>query len=100
MHVLLVEWRPLNIVRVLALRVITGVHQPNHAYNEHTGDETPALYNAVFGVESGRFKRVLVIGVEKMNLLDTKGTTHALACCSDWPTEGSRGMTFPGLFAE
>jgi hypothetical protein len=41
-HVLLVEWRPLNIVRVLALRVITGVHQPNHAYNEHTGDETPA----------------------------------------------------------
>ena len=59
-----------------------------------------ALYNAVFGVESGRFKRVLVIGVEKMNLLDTKGTTHALACCSDWPTEGSRGMTFPGLFAE
>jgi acetyl-CoA C-acetyltransferase len=59
-----------------------------------------ALYNALFGVESGRFKRVLVIGVEKMNLLDTKGTTHALACCSDWPTEGARGMTFPGLFAE
>jgi len=59
-----------------------------------------ALYNALFGVESGRFKRVLVIGVEKMNLLDTKGTTHALACSSYWPTEGARGMTFPGLFAE
>ncbi|MGZ3578929.1 MAG: thiolase C-terminal domain-containing protein, partial [Syntrophales bacterium] len=59
-----------------------------------------ALYNALFGVESGRFKRVLVIGVEKMNLLDTKGTTHALACSSYWPTEGGRGMTFPGLFAE
>ena len=59
-----------------------------------------ALYNALFGVESGRFKRVLVIGVEKMNLLDTKGTTHALACSSHWPTEGAKGMTFPGLFAE
>ena len=59
-----------------------------------------ALYNAIFGVESGRFKRVLVIGVEKMNLLDTKGTTHALACSSYWPTEGAIGMTFPGLFAE
>ncbi|HPK53086.1 MAG TPA: hypothetical protein PK114_01420 [Smithellaceae bacterium] len=59
-----------------------------------------ALYNAVFGIESGRFKRVLVIGAEKMNLLDTKGTTHALACSSHWPTEGAKGMTFPGLFAE
>jgi acetyl-CoA C-acetyltransferase len=59
-----------------------------------------ALYNAIFGVESGRFKRALVIGVEKMNLLDTKGTTHALACSSHWASEGAKGMTFPGLFAE
>jgi len=59
-----------------------------------------ALYNAIFGVESGRFKRVLVIGVEKMNLLNTKDMTHVLACSSHWPSEGSQGMTFPGLFAE
>lgn len=59
-----------------------------------------ALYNAIFGIESGRFKRTLVIGVEKMCLLDTKGTTHALACSSYWPSEGAKGMTFPGLFAE
>ncbi|CAM2068961.1 Putative acetyl-CoA acyltransferase [Sulfidibacter corallicola] len=59
-----------------------------------------ALYNAIYAVESGRFKNVLVLGVEKMNLLDTKGVTHALACSSYWPSEGSRGMTFPGLFAE
>ncbi len=59
-----------------------------------------ALYNAVYGIESGRFKRVLVIGVEKMNLLSTKEMTHVLACSSHWPTEGSKGMTFPGLFAE
>ncbi len=59
-----------------------------------------ALYNALYGVESGRFKRVLVLGVEKMNLLDTKGVTHTLACSSHWPSEGVNGMTFPGLFAE
>lgn len=59
-----------------------------------------ALYNAAFAVESGRFKRVLVIGVEKMTLLATPDVTHVLACSSYWPDEGARGMTFPGLFAE
>ncbi|MCF8051104.1 MAG: hypothetical protein K9L59_07690 [Desulfobacterales bacterium] len=59
-----------------------------------------ALYNAVYGIESGRFKRVLVIGVEKMSLLSTPEVTHALACSSFWPEEGARGVTFPGLFAE
>ncbi len=59
-----------------------------------------ALYNAVFAIESGRFRNVLVIGVEKMNLLPTREMTHVLACSSHWPSEGSKGMTFPGLFAE
>ena len=59
-----------------------------------------SLYNAVYGIESGRFKRALVIGVEKMNLLSTKDMTHVLACSSHWPSEGAKGMTFPGLFAE
>ncbi len=59
-----------------------------------------AIYNAAYAVGSGRFKNVLALGVEKMNLLDTKGVTHALACCSYWPDEGSMGVTFPGLFGE
>ncbi len=59
-----------------------------------------ALYNAAWAIESGRFKKVLVIGVEKMTLLTTRDTTHTLACSSYWPEEGSKGMTFPGLFAE
>lgn len=59
-----------------------------------------AFYNAVWAVESGRFDRVLVIGVEKMTLLTTPQTTHVLACSSFWPEEGANGMTFPGLFAE
>ena len=41
-----------------------------------------AIYNALYGIESGRFNRVLVIGVEKMNLLSTPDMTHALACSS------------------
>lgn len=59
-----------------------------------------ALYNALYAIEAGRARAALVVGVEKMNLLDTKGVTHALATCSYWPEEGALGMTFPGLFAE
>ena len=59
-----------------------------------------AILNAIYGLESGRFKTILVVGVEKMNLLKTAGITHALAGASFWPTEGGQGMTFPGLFAE
>ncbi|HLO65803.1 MAG TPA: hypothetical protein VK188_02215 [Holophaga sp.] len=59
-----------------------------------------ALYDAVYAVEAGRAKNVLVIGVEKMNLLPTPQMTHVLACCSHWPSEGSKGWSFPMLFAE
>jgi len=59
-----------------------------------------ALYDAIYAVEAGRARIALVLGVEKMNLLNTKGVTHALATCSYWPEEGAKGMTFPGLFAE
>lgn len=59
-----------------------------------------AIYDATYAIESGRFKNILVIGVEKMNLLNTKDMTHTLACCSYFPEEGAKGMTFPGLFAE
>lgn len=59
-----------------------------------------ALYDALYAVESGRIGTALVIGVEKMNLLDTKGVTNALACASYWPEEGSQAMSFPCLFSE
>jgi len=59
-----------------------------------------AIYDALYSIEAGRNKTVLVIGVEKMSLLDTAGVTHALACSSFWREEGAKGMTFPGLFAE
>jgi acetyl-CoA C-acetyltransferase len=59
-----------------------------------------ALYDAIYAVESGRIRTALVIGVEKMNLLDTRGVTNALACASYWPEEGFKAVSFPCLFAE
>jgi acetyl-CoA C-acetyltransferase len=59
-----------------------------------------ALYDALYAVESGRARVALVVGAEKMNRLDTRGVTDALATCSYWPEEGGKGMSFPGLFAE
>ena len=59
-----------------------------------------ALYDALYAVEAGRARVALVIGVEKMNLLDTRGVTHALATCSYWPEEGGGAVNFPCLFAE
>ena len=58
-----------------------------------------ALYDAIYAVESNRYRNVLVIGVEKMNLLPTPQMTHVLACSSHWPSEGSKGWSFPALFA-
>jgi acetyl-CoA C-acetyltransferase len=58
-----------------------------------------ALYDALYAVEAGRARVALVIGAEKMNLLDTKGVTNALATASYFPEEGAKGVTFPGLFA-
>ncbi len=59
-----------------------------------------AIYDAAYAIEAGRFKNVLVIGVEKMNLLDTPSMTATLATCSYYPEEGGKGATFPSLFAE
>lgn len=59
-----------------------------------------AIRQAMNALESGNVKFALVIGVEKMTSLNTKGITQVLAKGSHWPDEGAIGMTFPGLFAE
>ncbi|MBI5545344.1 MAG: propanoyl-CoA acyltransferase [Deltaproteobacteria bacterium] len=59
-----------------------------------------AIYDALYAIEAGRYKNVLVVGVEKMNLVDTPSMTQTLATCSYWPEEGGKGLTFPALFAE
>lgn len=74
--------------------------KPMNRVEDACASGSVALFNALYAIEAGRIDTALVIGVEKMNLLDTKGVTHALATCSYWPEEGLNGMTFPGLFAE
>lgn len=59
-----------------------------------------AIAAAKNAIEAGEAELALVIGVEKMTSLDTKGVTKVLAMASYWPEEGELGMTFPGLFAE
>ena len=59
-----------------------------------------AVKQAVNALNAGEIDIALVIGVEKMTGLDTKGVTFALAQAAHWEAESSKGMTFPGLFAE
>ncbi|GMG87557.1 thiolase C-terminal domain-containing protein [Biformimicrobium ophioploci] len=59
-----------------------------------------ALFAAADAIQAGRAQVALVIGIEKMNLLDTPAVSDILARCSYWPEEGGQGMTFPGLFAQ
>ncbi|GAB6275759.1 MAG: acetyl-CoA acetyltransferase [Rectinema sp.] len=74
--------------------------KPMNRVEDACSSGSVAIYNALYALEAGRARIALVLGVEKMNLLDTKGVTHALATCSYWPEEGAMGYTFPGLFAE
>lgn len=59
-----------------------------------------AVEQAMFAIESGEMKNVLVIGVEKMTSLKTAGVTKVLAMASNYPEEGEKGYSFPGLYAE
>jgi acetyl-CoA C-acetyltransferase len=59
-----------------------------------------AIKQAINALNAGEIDVAFVIGVEKMTGLDTKGVTFALAQAAHWEAEGSKGMTFPGLFAE
>lgn len=74
--------------------------KPSQRVEGACASSSMAVFNALYAVESGRAKIAVVVGVEKMNLRNTKEVTHALATASSWPTEGAEGMTFPGLFAE
>jgi len=56
--------------------------------------------NAAFNaLRSGSYKRVLVIGVEKMTDIEGGQATQALAAASDEEWESYYGATFPSLYA-
>lgn len=56
-----------------------------------------AIYAARDAIRSGRVRRALVIGAEKMTDQDTKGVTEALAGASYQAEEA--GVSFPQIFA-
>ncbi|MCA0928273.1 acetyl-CoA acetyltransferase [Ruegeria profundi] len=56
-----------------------------------------AIYAARDAIRSGRVRRALVIGAEKMTGRDTKGVTEALAGASYQAEEA--GVSFPQIFA-
>jgi acetyl-CoA C-acetyltransferase len=57
-----------------------------------------AVREARVAVSAGEAHFALVVGVEKMTSLDRDGVTNTLAMASYWPEEGSKGLTFPGVF--
>ncbi|SFJ66753.1 thiolase domain-containing protein [Thermoflavimicrobium dichotomicum] len=58
-----------------------------------------AVREAILAIKSGLYKRVLVVGAEKMTSLDTSGVTSVLAKASNWEAEVGHGLTFPAVFA-
>jgi acetyl-CoA C-acetyltransferase len=74
--------------------------KPMYRVENACASGTSAIHMAEMAIKSGKAKKVLVVGVEKMNSLDTKNTSLALAKASYWEKEGAMGYTFPGLFAE
>ena len=58
-----------------------------------------ALRQAIFAIQSGMCKRVLVVGAEKMTSMSTSRVTSVLAQASNQELEVKTGLTFPGVFA-
>ncbi|WP_027415899.1 thiolase domain-containing protein [Aneurinibacillus terranovensis] len=58
-----------------------------------------AIREAIFAIKSGLYKRVLVVGAEKMSSLPTAGVTGVLAQASHFELEVKAGLTFPAVFA-
>lgn len=57
-----------------------------------------AIHNAVLGIQSGQYKRALVVGVEKMTDHRPEEVTVALMGAGS-DSERMSGLTFPGLYA-
>ncbi|HEY0856881.1 MAG TPA: acetyl-CoA acetyltransferase [Albitalea sp.] len=58
-----------------------------------------ALYFGQSLIESGRARRVLVIGAEKMTAVSGEAVTASLGSASYVKEEAATGLTFPGIFA-
>ena len=59
-----------------------------------------ALYAACDAIESGRIDIALVVGAEKMTAVSGSEITRILGNASYVKEESSKGMSFPGIFAQ
>lgn len=57
-----------------------------------------ALFEGINAIESGRAKRVLIVGAEKMTAVSGKQVGDVLASASYVKEEAAEGLTFPGIF--
>lgn len=82
------------IVRRVGLSGIPVVNVENVCASRAT-----ALHQAVMSIRSGMAGTVLVLGVEKLFVGDTKRSIRALNSSTDVETMGGRGMQFTALYA-
>ncbi len=59
-----------------------------------------AVFAGIDAIESGRAKTVLVVGAEKMTAVSAKAVGDILGSASYVKEEASKGLTFPGIFAQ
>jgi acetyl-CoA C-acetyltransferase len=71
---------------------------PSTRVENACGSGSAAVFQAANLIESGRARRVLAIGVEKMTHLSSADVGRCLSRASYMPEEGDEGLTFPGIF--
>ena len=74
--------------------------KPYTKVEDACASSTAAVFEGIYSILSGRYKNVLVIGAEKMTAIKTREMMKVLSMASYWPTEGEKGLTFPGLFSK
>ncbi len=84
----------------LALNKLGKTHIPCVRVENACASGFSAIMEARNAILAGMCEYALVLGVEKMTTLNTKGVTDVLAMASHANKEAKEGYTFPGLFAE
>jgi acetyl-CoA C-acetyltransferase len=88
-----------DFISSLALQVNEAFRfTPSTRVENACGSGSAAVFQAANLIESGRARRVLAIGVEKMTHLSSADVGRCLSRASYMPEEGDEGLTFPGIF--
>ena len=88
-----------DFISSLALQIDEAFRfTPSTRVENACGSGAAAVFQAANLIESGRARRVLAIGVEKMTHLSSGDVGRCLSRASYMPEEGDNGLTFPGIF--